>query len=182
LDFGSQLVYNQSNFKDAYKDSLGRVSYSYNSSFVSYTHQDQKAVQQIFPAFAQTLNITYKASLSRYNGFQFVANGKLYFPALLKTHSIVLSAAYLRKDSMRQVNFSSGFPFSRGYSSINLYEMYKWGLDYHLPVVYPDAGFANVIYLLRVRASLFYDDTRGNDFVNNGNKFTARFRSSGAEI
>jgi len=83
---------------------------------------------------------------------------------------------------MRQVNFSSGFPFSRGYSAINLYEMYKWGLDYHLPVVYPDAGFANVIYLLRVRASLFYDDTRGNDFVNNGNKFTARFRSSGAEI
>ena len=60
--------------------------------------------------------------------------------------------------------------------------MYKWGVDYHLPLFYPDAGFANILYLLRVRASLFYDDTRAEDFYSNGNKFTASFRSAGAQI
>jgi hypothetical protein len=60
--------------------------------------------------------------------------------------------------------------------------MYKWGVDYHLPVFYPDAGFGDIFYLLRVRGNLFYDDTYAKDFFTNGNKFTASFRSAGAEI
>jgi hypothetical protein len=182
LNFGSQYIYNQSNYRGVYKDTLGKTSYSYNSSFLSFTHQAQKAVQQIFPQFAQTMNITYKTAISHYSGFQLVASGNLYVPGLLKTHSIVLNGAYLRKDSSGQVNFSSDFPFSRGYSSINLYQMYKWGVDYHLPLFYPDAGFGNILYFLRLRADLFYDDTGVNDFLTNGNKFTAAFRSAGAEI
>ncbi len=60
--------------------------------------------------------------------------------------------------------------------------MYKWGVDYHLPICYPDAGFGNIVYFLRVRANLFYDDTQANDFFQNRNKFAANFRSAGAEI
>lgn len=182
LNFGSQYVYNQSNFRGAYKDTLGKISYSYSSNFLSFTHEIQKAAQQIFPQFAQTISITYKAPVSHYKGFQFVADGNLYLPGLLKTHSIVLNGAYLRQDTLGEINFSSGFPFSRGYSSINLYEMYKWGVDYHLPVFYPDAGFGNILYLLRVRANLFYDDTQVKDFYSNRSKFSASFRSAGAEI
>ena len=60
--------------------------------------------------------------------------------------------------------------------------MYKWGVNYSLPLVYPDAGFGNIVYLLRVRANLFYDNTHANDFYSNGNKFSAHFRSMGAEM
>lgn len=60
--------------------------------------------------------------------------------------------------------------------------MYKWGVNYHLPLCYPDAGFGNIVYLLRVRANLFYDDTRAHDFYTNANKFSATFKSTGAEI
>ncbi|MEO8413667.1 MAG: hypothetical protein ABI472_08405 [Ginsengibacter sp.] len=182
INLGSQYVYNQSNFKGAHKDTLGKIAYSYISSFASFSHQVQKTLQQIFPKFAQTIRITYKAPVSHYNGFQFVANGNLYLPGFLKNHSIIVNGAYLKKDSIGEINFSSGFPFSRGYSSINLYEMYKWGIDYHLPLLYPDAGFGNIFYLLRVRTNLFYDHTKANHFYTNGNKFTATFRSMGAEI
>ena len=182
LNFGSQYVFHQSNYKGTYKDTLGKISYGYSSNFISFSHQIQQAVQQIYPRFAQTLNITYKAPASKYNGYQFMANGNLYFPGFLKTHSILLNGAYLKKDSIGEISFSSGFPFSRGYSSINLYEMYKWGANYSFPLLYPDAGFANIIYLLRVRANLFFDDTEVHDFYNNGNKFSANFRSTGAEI
>jgi hypothetical protein len=182
LNFGSQYVYNQSNFQGAYKDSIGKISYGYSSNFISFSHENQKTIQQIFPQFAQTIRITYKAPATNYKGYQFVANGNFYFPGFLKTHSIVINGAYLRKDSIGQINFSSGFPFSRGYSAINLYEMYKWGVDYNLPLLYPDAGFGDIVYLLRVRGNLFYDDTHANDFYSNGNKFAANFRSTGAEI
>jgi len=182
LNFGSQYVFNESSYKGVYKDSLGNISYSYISNFLSFSHQIQQAIQQIFPQFAQTINITYKTPLSKYKGFQFVANGNLYLPGFFKTHSIILNGAYLGKDSVGEINFSSGFPFSRGYSSINLYKMYKWGLNYSFPLAYPDAGFGNIIYVLRMRANLFYDYTHAHDFYNSGNKFSALFRSAGTEI
>lgn len=182
LNFGSQYAFNQSLFRGYYKDTLGNISYSYNSNFLSFSHQIQKAQQQIFPRFAQSISLSYKTALTNYDGHQLVATGNLYLPGFLKTHNLVLNGAYLRKDSLRQINFSSGFPFSRGYQSINLYEMYKWGVNYHLPIFHPDAGFADIVYLLRVRANLFYDDTRANDFYSNGSSFKPRFRSAGTEI
>ena len=111
-----------------------------------------------------------------------MATGNLYFPGFAKTHSIVLNGAVLRKDSLNQINFSSGFPFSRGYQSVNFYQMYKWGVNYHLPIAFPDKGFANILYLLRVRANLFYDDTEVKDFYSNNTPYSGTFRSTGTEI
>ncbi|MEO9021475.1 MAG: hypothetical protein ABI237_01895 [Ginsengibacter sp.] len=182
LNFGSQYVYSRGAFQGKYRDTLGTPSYSYSSSFVSLSHQIQQAQQQIFPGFAQSVSFAYKTPLTTLHGYQFVANSNLYFPGFLTTHSIVLNGAYLRKDSLNKINFSSGFPFSRGYQSINFYKMYKWGINYHLPLAYPDAGFGNILYLLRVRANLFYDDTHVKDFYPNKNIFSANFRSTGTEI
>ncbi|MDB5199960.1 MAG: hypothetical protein JWO92_1923 [Chitinophagaceae bacterium] len=182
MNIGSNYVYNQSNFKGAYKDTLGKISYSYLSNLFTITNQVQKARQNIYPRFAQTLSLGYKTALTKYNSSQFVANANLYLPGFLTNHNIVFNAAYLKKDTIGQLNFSSGFPFSRGYQSENLHEMIKWGANYHLPLLYPDAGFANIIYLLRLRANLFYDHTHVNDFYTNGNPFTANFRSTGAEL
>jgi hypothetical protein len=181
LNFGSQYVYSEGFFRGNYKDTL-RSSYSYISNFLSFSHQVQQAQQQILPRFAQTISLSYKTALTEVKGFQFLANGNLYFPGFAKTNSIVLNGAFLRKDSLNQINFSSGFPFSRGYQAVNFYQMYKWGINYHLPIACPDWGFANIFYLLRVRDNLFYDDTEVNDFYTNRNDFSASFRSVGTEI
>jgi hypothetical protein len=182
LDIGSNYVYNQSDFKAGYKDTLGRVSYSYLSNTISFSHQVQSAKQHIYPRFAQAVSLGYKSALTNYKGSQFVANGNLYLPGFLTNHSIVLNGGYLRKDTVGQLNFSGGFPFSRGYHAENLHEMFKWGANYHLPLLYPDAGFANIVYLLRLRANLFYDQTHVNDFFSNRKPFEADFRSTGAEL
>ncbi len=182
LNFGTRYVYNESAFKGMYKDSLDKISYSYISSFLSFSHQNQRAGQEIFPRYAQTVNLTYKSAITHYSGNQLMLNGNIYLPGFFKTHSLALNAVLLTKDTGRQINFSSGFPFSRGYASSNFYRMYKWGINYHFPLAYPDAGFGNIFYLLRVRANLFYDDTYIKDFYRNGNSFNADFRSAGAEI
>jgi len=181
LNFGSQYVYSKEISLGNYKDTLGS-SYSYLSNFLSFNHSGQQSQQEIFPRFAQTVSLTYKTPLTKVQGFQLMASGNLYFPGFVNTHSIVLNGAYLRKDSSNQINFSSSFPFSRGYQSVNFYEMYKWGINYHLPLALPDWGFADIFYLLRVRANLFYDDTEIKDFNSNKNAYTAGFRSTGTEI
>ena len=182
LNIGSSYVYNQSNFKGTYKDTLGSVSYSYTSNFFTITNQIQKAKQNILPRFAQSLSLGYKRALTKYEGSQFVANGNLYLPGLLTNHNIVFNGAWLKKDTIGQLNFSSGFPFSRGYQAENLHEMIKWGVNYHMPLLYPDAGIANIVYFSRVRANLFYDHTHIDDFFTNGRPFSADFRSTGAEL
>ena len=60
--------------------------------------------------------------------------------------------------------------------------MYKWGVNYHLPLALPDWGFADIIYFLRVRANLFYDDTEVKDFYSNKTPYRAGFHSTGTEI
>ena len=182
LNIGSSYVYNQSNFKGPYKDTLGSTSYSYSSNFFTISNQIQKAKQNILPRFAQSLSLGYKRALTKYEGSQFVANGNLYLPGFLTNHNIVFNGAWLKKDTIGQLNFSSGFPFSRGYQAENLHEMIKWGANYHLPLLYPDAGIANIVYFSRVRANLFYDHTHVNDFFSNGRPFSADFRSTGAEL
>ncbi|MEJ7821071.1 MAG: hypothetical protein WKF85_02050 [Chitinophagaceae bacterium] len=182
MNIGSKYVYNQTNFKGAYKDTLGKISYSYINNFLIINNQIQKAKQNIFPRFAQNLSLSYKRAITKYNSTQFVANGNLYLPGILLNHNIVLNAAYLNKDTVGQLNFSSGFPFSRGYQAENLHEMKKWGVNYHLPLLYPDAGFGNIAYLLRLRANMFYDHTHVKDFLNNGRPFNKNFRSTGMEL
>jgi hypothetical protein len=181
LNFGSQYLYSQGTFMGKYRDSLSS-SYSYVSNFLSFSNEIQKASQQIFPSFAQSISLSYKTPVQNVNGYQFMANGNLYFPGIAKTHSIVLNGALLRKDSLNQIDFSSGFPFSRGYQAVNFYQMYKWGINYHLPIAFPDKGFGDIVYLLRVRANLFYDDTEVNDFYPNKISYSKNFRSTGTEI
>ncbi len=181
LNFGSQYVYSKGIFRGNYKDSLSS-SYSYLNNFLSFSNETQKASQQIFPSFAQTLSLSYKSAIQNVKGFQLMANGNLYFPGFLKTHSLILNGAWLKKDSSNQINFSNGFPFSRGYQAVNFYQMFKWGINYHFPIAFPDKGFGDILYVLRVRSNFFYDDTRINDFYQNRNSYSQTFRSAGTEI
>jgi hypothetical protein len=36
--------------------------------------------------------------------------------------------------------------------------MWKWNVNYHFPIIYPDLGIANIVYFQRIRGNIFYDD------------------------
>jgi len=57
--------------------------------------------------------------------------------------------------------------------------MYKIGVNYHLPLLYPDLGFANLFYLQRMRANVFFD--YNNARINNS-YIDLKNRSIGTEI
>ncbi|MBC8034732.1 MAG: hypothetical protein H7Y03_11335 [Chitinophagaceae bacterium] len=181
LSFGTQYVFSNPEYRGFFKDSIGNRSYTYLNSFINLSSQIQVARQQIFPRFAQTLSLNYRNTLTRFSGNQFQASANLYFPGLSFTHNLVFNLGFSARDNNQQVNFSNSFPFARGYYSDNFYRMYKAGANYHFPLLYPDAGIGNIVYLLRVRANGFYDFTRVRDFVNR-RLVTADFRSTGCEV
>ncbi|MEO6917216.1 MAG: hypothetical protein ABI151_17695 [Chitinophagaceae bacterium] len=178
LNIGTDYIYNQPKFRGVYKDSLGDRSFGYTNSYFTISNQVQKAKQQIYPHFAQSAYLGYRRALHGGEANQFLASGYLYFPGFSNNHSLVLNAAFQQHDTLNQRSFTNSFPFSRGYTAENIRQMTKFGATYHLPLFYPDRGFGNIVYFLRVRGAAFYDHTK----VMDARKNTASFRSTGGEV
>lgn len=153
--------------------------FQYLQTRVSYSSQVQKAVQQIYPHFGQGIFLQYKNSVNNYTAYQFLAAGTIYLPGLDANHSVVVTGAWHSRDTLQQYLFSNNFPFARGYFAVDFPRMWKIGLNYHLPLAYPDWGFGQLVYFLRVRSNLFFDYAEARS-LRTGNVYP--FRSLGTEL
>lgn len=179
FNVGTDYVLRNEFNKGFYKDSLGRVSFSYLSHYISWSQQVQRAVQHIYPRFGYAVLLNVKHAITKYSGNQFFAKAFLYLPGLLSTHSLVLFGAFQQRDTLSQLVFSNLFSYSRGYNEFYFARMWMASVNYHFPVVYPDWGFGNILYFSRVRGNLFYDFTK---VYSNDKAKTKNQRSAGAEI
>lgn len=182
LRLGTDYVLIKPDYKGLYKDTFDNRLYGYLNSYITFTNQIQKARQHIFPRFAQTLRIDYNHGISNISGKQILINGLFYFPGIHVNHSLVLNAAWQRKDTMNQIRFQNNFPISRGYFGTNFSSQVKFGANYHLPLFYPDRGLANIVYFLRVRANLFYDYSFVEGFNQQRQRVSGELRSFGGEV
>ncbi|MDI9358496.1 MAG: hypothetical protein QM528_06085 [Phycisphaerales bacterium] len=143
---------------------------------VTYYRSTQQATQQIFPDFAQNLSFTANQALTA-PVHQYLLSTSFYFPGIFRNNSLELDIAYQLRDNKKLYYYTNAFPFSRGYIAINFQHIYKAGLNYHFPIVYPDWGFANILYFFRIRANVFGDCTIGG---YNQNQYL--FPSTGIEV
>lgn len=177
FQLGADYVHNKRFIQGLWKDSLEGRSFGYLQPVIRFTSQVQQARKNIYPRFAQNILVNYKKAVTGRTQQQFLADVDLYFPGLFKNHAFVVNAALQARDSGLSL-FTNNFYFSRGFESENFKTMYKWGVNYHLPLIYPDKGFASIVYILRVRSNLFFDYTSTIDDRKN----ERLFRSTGAEI
>ena len=182
LSISGGINHHQVNYTNYAKTRYADKQFEFADGSVSFTMQSQVARQHIYPRFGISLLSRYRTIISNYSAFQWLNSGALYLPGVARTHNLVITGAYQKRDTLTDYSFSNSFPMSRGYGSVNFYqypEMYKVGVNYHFPLVYPDFGVGNIVYLLRVRANGFYDYTdvkyyRGNQHV--------QLRSAGGEL
>ncbi len=184
LTFGSDLYYNQTRFQQGNAVKFKDRDYAYLNNYISFSNQGLVAKQNIYPMLAQSISLNYKAGVSGGAATQLLAQGSFYFPGLATNHSFVINVAHQQKGKNNVIGFSNDFPFSKGYTAESLDDMNKVGLNYHFPFAYPDAGFGNIVYLLRLRGQLFFDYTRAtsDNFFTNGASFKQNFRSTGAAV
>ncbi len=153
-------------------------NYSWQSR-ISYQMQVQKAIQQIYPHWGQYLLAQYKTSVTSATATQLLLSSSFYIPGLMNNHSIVLTAAIQARDTMNRYIFSNNFPFSRGYQTVDFPRMWKFGFNYHLPLLYPEWGVGNIVYFLRIRANAYYDHTVGKS-LRTGTQY--QFNTVGGEL
>ena len=131
-------------------------AFNYWNNTVSFSLYSQQAMQQIFPNLGVAISSNLKTGFTA-KAYQMLTVGNVYLPGILPTHSVVLNAAYMYRDTLRNYSYSNGFPISRGYYTINYPRMWKLGINYHFPICYPDLGVGNLVYFLRLRGNVFYD-------------------------
>ena len=152
---------------------------TYLSQQVTWSMQTQKALQHIFPKFAFVARVQNRLALGPTEARQLGLSTQLYLPGIFRNHSLVLGAGFQGRDTLGQYLFSNNFAMARGYQAFNYPRMWRYSANYHFPVIYPDLGIGNIVYFLRMRANLFYDDMSLKSLRT---KRVFNLRSVGSEI
>lgn len=181
LTLSSTYNINSIRYKGLAKELRANSNFQYVETRISYSEQAQKALQQIYPHWAQSFLVQYRHAITHLTAWQFLLRGNIYLPGFFNNHSFVISAAWQKADTLRNYSYSNNFPFSRGYTAYYAPQMWRLGANYHLPLLYPDRGFGNIIYFQRVRGNLFFDFTQ-LIYHPNGDKRNYNFKSLGGEI
>lgn len=146
---------------------------------ISWSMQTQQALQQIYPRFALVTRLQNRMALGSTKAHQMFYSANAFLPGLGRTHATVFGFHYQRRDTLGQYNYSNGMPMARGYEPFNYPRMWRYSLNYHFPMFYPDWGIGNIVYFLRVRGNVFYDDMTLKS-VRTGKKIN--LRSTGLEV
>ena len=182
LNFSGGINHHQVNYTLASKNKFQDEQFEFFDASVTFTLQSQVAKQQIYPRFGFSFLSRYRQIVTNLSGFQWLTSAALYLPGVARTHNLIITGAYQKRDTVGDYSFGSSFPIPRGYPAVNQYsipDMYKVGVNYHFPLVYPDFGIGNTVYFLRVRGNAFFDYAylkwyRDNHYLE--------FRSTGGEM
>lgn len=177
LSFGSRLYFTSLDAAVKSPTAFSGFRATYLSHTVNFSHQLPRALQHIYPKLGYAVAANYRHRNDE-KGYQALANGAVYLPGALPNHSLVLQGSIQETDTSN-VLFSNRFANSRGYVDYYFSRMWKAGANYHLPLLYPDRGVGNIVYLLRVRGNLFYDFTR---VYSNAKTASEDLRSTGGEL
>lgn len=134
-------------------------SMTYRLYFYHLLHQSS---QNILPRWGQQFDIIFRHTpfvgndLGSLSGIQSV----LYFPGILKNDGFKVYQGYQKKIFSQNHNFSNFVRTPRGFQSFQNNRMYSFAADYQTPIAYPDLSIGKLIYLKRIKSSLFYDYAR----------------------
>ncbi|TXH20208.1 MAG: hypothetical protein E6Q95_06210 [Chitinophagaceae bacterium] len=174
VQFQSSINLKQLFFKDSIPNRIG-TKHWYMVHQLQYNIQRQMARMQILPSLALYSNVQMRYTISKDRYAQLVLQIKGNLPGILKTHTIQINNTAQLNNSNTQF-FSNRISYARNYEGIRAQKALSNSFNYHLPLFYPDWGFANILYLQRVRANIFYDQSFTSNKVNNF------VNSAGAEI
>ncbi len=156
-------------------DEISNGDIIYNNVNLQYYLLLKQSTRDLYSRYGAVFNVRYYATPfgGDFTGSVFGASGTFYLPSpfqltgmpAFKHHSLILRTAYQYQPedfSEDYYRFRNQIPMPRGYSFSDYGEFVYLGVEYALPVVYPDLGLGPVLFLKRLRLKAFYDYGKGN--------------------
>jgi hypothetical protein len=143
---------------------------------LTFQQQQIKARKNIFTHSGQYLQVQYNGSIDQYIAEQFQIRTGLAIGGVGVNHNLIIEADMKSDLTNAEYQFSNGLNH-RGYGVIPGSRVYRFSVDYHFPLIYPDRGFAGVVYFYRIRANPFFELSSIVDPEQN-----RTYQSIGAEV
>lgn len=174
----SSTFHNGVNRLNPSQPNTDNLHYNYISNRIVLINARRKAYRQPLPSWGQHLDISYAGNISNATISQWYARADLAFPSLTPSHYILLTGEILEQNlNPGSVQLNSRYAGARGYSVTDDESNYRLGLTYGFPLVYPDFGLGNILYMRRIRLQPFYDIA----FSSNPTLTTSTLQSTGVE-
>ena len=118
-------------------------------------------------------------------GETYSAESHLYFPGLFKHHGTKLYGGYQNRSKFDS-RFSNAIKSPRGMSNLYGEEIFSFGLDYAMPLAYPDWNLGPLAYFKRIKMNTFVDYGYQKGMFTNANQdlfeYTDTFLTYGTEL
>jgi len=134
--------------------------FTYSTNF-SFTNRKYMNFRDIYPKFGQSFVVNYSQAPRFFDlyGYHFYTKATFYLPGILKHDGLKLTASMeqMNQDGVGYYTFNSSVSNPRGYVYLYHDKIYKFTVDYALPLIYPDINIPYLLYIKRIRANFFYD-------------------------
>ena len=154
-----------------------------------FSNTFRMAYRDINPRWGQVIDLRYTGApwdIDLYGARKY-ARGILFFPGVAHNHSLAIRAGYEDQTPIKRLILNNTISRPRGYDNSLISEkLVSVSADYTMPLFYPDLAAGSLLYLKRIRGSLFYDRMKGwgtHDY--NAHEYAAQgvsFSSMGAEL
>lgn len=121
----------------------------------SFLHRT--AYKQVQPRLGITARLSYASILGGTDGSRLLFQSALYLPGLFPTHGLKLDFDVQSENVGNTYRYPNAFQYARGYGGSLNDRVTRIGVNYQLPLLYPDFGIAGITYFQRVRLNAFYD-------------------------
>jgi hypothetical protein len=141
-------------------------TYDYGQNIISgrlyFSNYHRFAYRDIYPRLAQTFDFNYSfAPFDRsIYGTEISLQTSFYFPGFLPSNGIKIRFEK-EKQNPEKFMYRSRISLPRGYENIISRDLNFLSIDYAAPLAYPDFNIASLLYIKRIRTSLFYDYAQG---------------------
>lgn len=134
-------------------------------NFAAYGFQIQlknirrKAHQNIASKFSQQVYFDFQKSFQENIAHRISLYTVFSFPGLFVNDSFSVAYFWKNQPHNQKYLFKDYIAYARGYEALIQESLQNISLEYHMPLWYPDWGFAGIFYLKRWHANFFYDHT-----------------------
>lgn len=125
---------------------------------VSYIRRRLKARKNLFTRDGQYLRLRLSEAVDQLRARQIQVRTGLAVPGIGANHNLILHGDYKGDLDDASYQFTGGLA-QRGLGVVSGRQVLRLSANYHLPLVYPDWGWAGLFYIYRIRSTLWFDYT-----------------------
>jgi hypothetical protein len=127
---------------------------NYFKGDLSFNYSKIRAKNHFYSPLGQNYLLSYKKSLKENKAQQFYAMADFSLQGLRKSDSILLENSFIAEKNTNEYQFGNMFSNVYGYRDLPEHDrIYKTSVKYYLPLLYPERGIENVIFLKRIYTS-----------------------------